>query len=115
MRNKNLTQERRYATVFVERLKHDDYLNKLNSVINAIKNKNLDELKTNYEELKKYSTKGLSVQIRKTIVETDKKIVLLETLTQDDESSSKMIATAYSHLLDVYNKLRVELMKLMIN
>lgn len=114
MRNKNLTQERRYAVKFDKRIKNEEYLVKLNTLIAAINNTDAKALDAAFTELRTCSTKGLSASIRKIFLNNEKRVYLLANIDAYDKANEKIIKNAYKQLSEDFTKLRVELMKKMI-
>jgi len=110
MRNKNITQERRYKNKFEKRLKAEEYMIKLNNMMDATKNidtKGLDFFKETFDEFKKYSTKGLSARIRKLLVSIEQDIIIIEDCFK--EGDLILLGRVKSRLLIDYIELKQEL------
>lgn len=113
MRNVNMTQERRYKYKFEQRLKQEDYLEKINLMIDAIISKDIELIYKTFEVFSSFSTKGLSSQIRKVLVNTEKMIYVIKDLTTT-KGENEILDNVYEGLIQEYNELKNELISKMI-
>ncbi len=112
---RNRTQERRYAQKFEKRVKNEEYLVLLNSIITAINNTDAEQLESAFNDIYMCSTQGLSAQIRKVCANNQKRVYMISKLKPTDKTDEKIIKNAYRMLYDDFSYLRNELMKRMIS
>lgn len=113
MRNVNMTQDMRYKYKFEQRLKNEDYLEKINLMIEALKSKDIENIYKTFEVFSSFSTKGLSSQIRKILVNTEKRIYVIKDLTTT-KGENEILDNVYEGLIQEYNELKNELISKMI-
>lgn len=120
MRNKNITQENRYKNKFTERVKGEDYLVKVSNMIDLLNcfvptYDYLTVFIDQFDDFKQYSTKGLSLDIRKVLVDTERKVVLIDNLLKDAKKENKTIINLYKQMQISYTNLKTELLKKMMD
>lgn len=120
MRNKNLTQERRYANKFEYRVRPADYMQQINLMCCILESpkgnaKYLNSVKSAFDDFKKFSTKGLSSQIRKVIVKDQQQIAFIEDLIKSNTEDAQTIKLLYNSILSDMQYLKNELIKKMTN